>query len=137
MRQTITEEREYIGEKESFGDLLSRLATASAGLVRDEIDLAKKELQEKAKTLRTGIIAIAAGAILAIIALFTLDAAAVVGLGKVIGYGWSALAIGIAIVIIAAIIAGIGAAQIKRTSLKLEETLRSLKEDRDWLKRIT
>ena len=137
MRQEAPKTAETSSERESFGDLLSRLATASAGLVRDEIELAKWEFREKAKSLRTGMIIIAVAVFLGIIALFTLDAALVIGMGKWIGYGWSALTVGIALIITGGIIAAIGRQQVKSTKLKPEETIRSLKEDREWLKRMT
>jgi uncharacterized membrane protein YqjE len=138
MRQEAPKITETFVERgESFGDLLSRLATASAGLLRDEIELAKQELREKAKSVRVATITITAAAFLAIIALFTLDAALVIGIGKWIGYGWSALVVGVAIIIVSGIVAAIGLQQMKKTKLKPEETIRSLKEDREWLKRMT
>ena len=137
MRQEAPRTTETYGERETFGDLLSRLASASAGLVRDEIELAKQEVREKAKSLRTALITLAVAAFLGTIALFTLDAALVIGVGKWIGYGWSALVIGVAIVIVSGITASIGLQQVKKTKLKPEETIRSLKEDREWLKRMT
>ena len=137
MRQEAPGETEIGVGRESFGDLLSRLATASAGLVRDEIELVKQEMREKVKSLRTAMILAGAAGVLAIIALFTLDAALVIGVGKAIGFGWSALAIGVAVAIIAGIFACLGMSQFKRTSLKPEETIQSLKEDREWLKKIT
>jgi len=137
MRQSVPKEAEIGLERETFGDLLSRLATASAGLVRDEIELARQELREKAKSLQAGVILAAIAAVLGIIALFTLDAALVIGIGKAIGFGWSALAVGIALAIIAGIFARAGISRFKKTKLKPEETIRSLKEDREWLKKIT
>jgi uncharacterized membrane protein YqjE len=140
MRQHAPRESEIGVEREpreSFGDLLTRLASASAGLVRDEIDLVKQEIREKAKSLRTAVILTSIAALFGIIAIFTLDAALVIGIGKFIGFGLSALAVGIAAAIIAGIFAGIGIAQFKKTRLKPEETIRSLKEDREWLRKIT
>ena len=49
----------------------------------------------------------------------------------------SALVIGIAVAIIAGIFAGAGISQFRRTKLKPEATIRSLQEDREWLKKIT
>lgn len=135
MRQDAPREAEIGVERETFGDLLSRLATASAGLVRDEIELAKQEAREKVKSLRTGIILSGVGALLGIIALFTLDAALVIGIGKFIGFGWSALAVGIATLIIAGIFAGLGLSRFKKTNLRPDDTIQSLKEDREWLKK--
>jgi uncharacterized membrane protein YqjE len=135
MPQEMPKERTALTNRESFGDLLSRLATESAGLVRDEIDLAKQELREKTKSLRSGAMIAVIGAIVGIIALLTLDAAAVVVAGKAIGYGWAALAIGVGESIIAGILVRDGVNQLKRTSFKPEETIRRLKEDRDWIRK--
>jgi len=136
MRQEAPKITETSTERESFGDLLSRLATASAGLVRDEIELAKQELREKAKSLRKGMIRIAVAAFLGAIALFTLDAALVIGIGKWIGYGWAAFVVGIALITVSWIMAAIGLQRVKKTKLKPEETIRSLREDKEWLKRM-
>ena len=137
MGQDTPGETEIGAGRESFGDLLSRLATASAGLVRDEIALAKQEIREKIKSLRTGVVLSAIAALLGIIALVTLDAALVIGIGKWIGFGWSALATGIATAVVAGIFAGLGISRFRNTSLMPEETIRSLKEDREWLRKIT
>ncbi|MBP1624694.1 MAG: hypothetical protein H6Q07_2714 [Acidobacteria bacterium] len=137
MRQDAPRETEIGAERETFGDLLSRLATASAGLVRDEIGLAKQEAREKIKSLRTGLILWAVAALMGIVALFTLNAALVIAVGTFIGFGLSALAVGIAILIIAGIFFGLGFSRLRKTKLRPEETIRSLKEDREWLKKIT
>jgi len=137
MRQEALKQADSGVERESFGDLLSRLATASAGLVRDEVELAKQEIREKVQGVRTGVVLAAIAALLGMLALFALEVALVIGIGKVIGYGWSALAVGVAVAIIAGIFARLGIAQFKKTKLKPEETIRSLKEDREWLKKIT
>lgn len=130
--------REYKqAEQESFGELLSRLAMALAGLVRDEINLARQEIREKIKLLRTGMIMTAIAVLLGFIALFTLDAALVIGIGNMIGFGLSALVIGIAVAIIAGIFAGLGISQLRKTKLKPEATIRSLQENREWLRKIT
>jgi uncharacterized membrane protein YqjE len=134
MRQEVPKERTTLVEKESFGDLLSRLATAAVSLVRDEIDLFKQELREKAKSLRSGAMMAMIGAMVGIVALLTLDAAAVVVVGEVIGYGWAALVIGVGELIIAGILVLIGINQLKRTHLKPEGTIRSLKENMDWIR---
>jgi uncharacterized membrane protein YqjE len=135
MRPEAPRSGEFKQEQESFGGLLSRLASASAGLFRDEVDLAKQEMREKVRSLKTGVIAIAIAVLLGMIALLTLDAALVVAMGRVIGFGVSALVVGSVVVIAAGILAGFGITRIKRTSLKPEKTIRSLKEDGEWLKR--
>jgi uncharacterized membrane protein YqjE len=121
--------------EESFRGLLSELVTASEGLVRDEINLAKQEVREKIRSLKTGILRIAVAVVLGMIALVDLNAALVAALGKRIGLEVSALIVGIAAALVAGILAGLGMAQIRRMSLKPKESISSLKDDKEWLKR--
>lgn len=122
--------------RESLGDLLARLASDSAGLVRDEIELAKQEMRERADSLKKGVLGVAVSVVLGILALGTLDIAVVYALGRIWGFGISAAVVGAIILIIAGLLAGWGIAQIRRTSLKPDATIRSLREDREWLRRM-
>lgn len=133
----IIEDARAMERERSFGELLSQLATNSAALVRDEIELAKQELREKAGSLRSGIITVAIGAVLALLALMTLCAAAVIGLAKIMDAGLAALMVGVALAVIGGAIAFIGFRQIKNTTLKPDQTIRTLKEDKEWLKEMT
>ena len=137
MRRELDRQPEAGLPRESFGELLSQLANNSAGLVRDEIQLARQEMKEKLSTLRGGIIIAASGLVLVLLALFTLTAAAVIGLANYLGAGKSALIIGGALGIIGGVTAFVGIGRIKQTSLKPEETIETLEEDREWLKELT
>jgi hypothetical protein len=130
-------QEEAVANRESFGDLLSQLANNSAALVRDEIALAKQEMGEKLGTVRSGAVVIAAGAILGMFGALSLVAAAIIGLGNVIGPGWSALIIGLVLGLAGGLIAITGIGRIKRTSLKPEQTIETLEEDKQWLKELT
>src|SRR5258708_29773 len=79
---------------ESFGDLLSQLASNFAALVRDEVALAKREMGDKVLTLRSGLMTVAIGALTLTIALLTLTAAAVIGLAHYMDAGYAALVVG-------------------------------------------
>jgi uncharacterized membrane protein YqjE len=120
--------------RESWIDILFRLATASAGLVRDEIDLVKQEVREKVRLLRTGIIFLAVAIVLGIVALLSLDAALVIAIGNKTGFGLAALMIGVAVLIVAGTLAVLGIRRITGTHLKPEKTIHSLREDKEWLK---
>ncbi len=136
-RRPAPEVQRIDGERESFGELISDLATNSAALVRDEIELAKQEMSEKLNSFREGVITIAIGSVILLIATLTLVAAAVIGLGYLIGPGWSALIIGGVFALIGGITAMVGLGQLKRTSLKPEQTIETLQEDKEWLKELT
>ena len=123
--------------RESFGELLGQLANNSAALVRDEIQLAKQELSEKASELGSGIFTLAVGSLIGLVAILALTAAAIIGLARYVGPGYSALIVGGALAVIGSVIAGVGLAHIKRTSLKPTQTIKTLEEDKEWLKELT
>ncbi|HVF91365.1 MAG TPA: phage holin family protein [Blastocatellia bacterium] len=124
-------------QRKSFGDLLGQLANNSAALVRDEIALAKQEMSERVSEFKSGVIVLAVGAIIGLLAILTLLAAAVIGLGNIIGPGYSALLIGVILAVIAGIICATGLGRIKETSLKPKQTIETLEEDKEWLKEMT
>lgn len=123
--------------RESFGELLSQLASNSAALVRDEIELARKEVSEKIIVVRSGIVILAAGSLVALVAILTLTAAAVIGLSKYVGAGNAALIIGGGLALIGGITTVAGLGRINHTSLKPAQTIESLEENKQWLKELT
>lgn len=125
------------GMRESFGELLGQLANHSAALVRDEMDLARQELMDIARSLRRGVTAIALGVLVGLIALATLAAAAVIGLAHVMDAGYSALIVGGALGVLGGSIAAAGIKRLKHTTLTPEQTMETLEEDKQWLKQLT
>ena len=123
--------------RKSIGELLGQLANNSAALVRDEISLARQEMSEKIKFFRSGVVTVAIGAVVGLIAVVTLTAAAVIGLAHLMDAGYAALIVGGVLAIIGGIIAFNGINRLKRTSLKPEQTIETLEEDKEWLKELT
>ena len=123
--------------RESFGELLGDLANNSAALVRDEIELAWREIAEKVSELRSGVTTAEIGLAIGFVALLTLTAAAVIGLAQLVAAGYSALIIGAALAIIGAITASAGLSQIRRTRLKPRQTIETLEENKEWLRELT
>src|SRR5918912_3121153 len=109
--------------RESFGELLGELASNSAALVRDEIELAKQEMREKVSVSRSGAVTIAVGGLLAFVALLTLTAAAVAGLAHVMDTALAALIVGVVLAAVGGSIAFMGIGRLKRTSLKPQQTI--------------
>jgi O-antigen ligase len=124
-------------QRESIGHLITDLANQSAGLVRDEVALAKQEVSEKLLSLRSGVIMIALGAFVGLIAALALCAAAIVGLAEYLEPWLAALVVGGVLAVIAGIIGFTGLGQVKRVNLKPEVTIQTLEEDKQWLKEIT
>ena len=123
--------------RESIGELLGQLANNSAALVRDEIALARQEMGEKVNSFRSGVVTIAIGAAVGLVAVLTLTAAAVIGLAHVIDAGYAALIIGGVFAIVGGIMVFTGLNRLKQTSLKPEQTIETLEEDKEWLKELT
>lgn len=123
--------------RESFGRLLSQLATHSAALVRDEVALARQEMRESARSLRMGIVTLAIGALIGWIALATLAAAAVIGLANLMNPEYAALIVGGALAVVGGGVAMVGINRLKRTNLTPEQTMQTLEEDKQWLKELT
>jgi uncharacterized membrane protein YqjE len=124
-------------QRESFGELLGQLANNSAALVRDEIALAKQEMNEKLNAFKSGVITVAVGAVIAYLGSLALIAAIILGLSYVVDPWLAALIVGAALAIVGGIIAFSGIGQLKRTSLKPEQTIETLEEDKEWLKEMT
>jgi len=123
-------------EPEKMSDLLGELAASSAALIRDEIDLARQEIRESARQMRSGIAAATLGLVIVAIAALVLIAAAVIALGNVIGFDLSALVIGAFLGIAGGLTLLLAIRRIRRTHLKPEQTIETLEEDKAWLKQL-
>jgi uncharacterized membrane protein YqjE len=123
-------------ESETVGQLVSDLTQNFSALVRDEIELASKELQDKVAVLRSGSITVGVGGLIAMLGLMSLCAAAIVGLGLIIGVATAALVIGAFLALIGGVTFVMGLGRLKADRLKPADTIRSLEEDVRWLKRL-
>jgi hypothetical protein len=124
-------------ERESLGELFGELANKSSILLRDEIELAKQEMGEKFISLKVGAAFMIAGAWIASLAGMTLVAAAVIGLAPRVGLANSALIVGGALLLVAAVVTLLGMSRLKKRNLKPEQTIEMLREDKEWLKELT
>lgn len=107
-------------QRESISELLVELANNSAALIRDELTLAKREIREKLSAFQSGLIVIAIGAVIGLVALITLCAAAVIALAAYVGAWQAALIMGAILALSAGVTASVGLQLLKRTSLKPE-----------------
>ena len=124
-------------QEESLGRMISDLANQSAALVRDEVALAKQELQEKAVLLKSSMILIGLGVFLGLLASLAIGTALIAVLAEYIGLWQAALLVGAVLAVGAAIFAFTGIGRIKNNSLKPQQTIETLEEDKEWLKRLT
>jgi uncharacterized membrane protein YqjE len=123
--------------RQSFGDLFRQLAENASELIRHELELAKKEMLDKLKTYRAATIALGIGMLLGILGVFMLGAAAFIGLATLLGYGMSALALGILLTLAGVIITASAVQKFKHTSLAPRQTIETLKENKEWLRELT
>jgi cytochrome c biogenesis protein CcdA len=129
-------------EQRGLGELFAELGAELRLLIRKEIELAKAEISEGAAALAKNVATIAVGGVLGFAGLLVLLAAIVIGLGHLIGYGWSALIVGVVVLAIAGGLAMSGIKNLKQTRLaptqavaEAQETVAQLKESRAWAKR--
>jgi uncharacterized membrane protein YqjE len=123
--------------RESWGELFGELAGQLAGLARDEVALARRELEQKLKTVQSAAAVVAIGAIIALIATLSVCAAVIIALAEYVGPWQSALIVGLILGIAAGATILFGVSRFKRTSLRPEKTIETLEENKEWLKDLT
>lgn len=119
----------------SIGELFSELAGETTTLIRQEIALAQTELTQKAVKTGRNVGVLVVGGAIAYAALLAVLAAAIIGLGSVIPMWLSALLVGTAVGIVAAILIFSSLNRLKNTNLAPQQTIETLKEDAQWLKK--
>jgi uncharacterized membrane protein YqjE len=123
--------------RETWGELIGELARQLVGLARDEVALARRELEQKLKSVQSAVAVVAIGAIIALIATLSVCAAVIIALAEYVGPWQSALIVGLILGMAAGVTILIGVSRFKRTSLKPEKTIETLEENREWLKELT
>ncbi|HEY7180586.1 MAG TPA: phage holin family protein [Blastocatellia bacterium] len=126
-----------VSRRESWGELIGELANQSVGLMRDEVALARRELEQKLKTVQSAAAVVVIGAITALIAALSICAAIIIALAEYVGPWQSALIVGLILGMAAGAAIIIGINMFKRTSLKPEQTIETFEENREWLKEMT
>lgn len=120
---------------EGVGTLIAGAVQDLEDVVRAEIKLARTELKEDAVAAGRGIAYIAAGAIVGLVGFIILMLAVAYLLDTWLPLWIAAGIVGIALLIIAAIVALAGKSKLSASNLKPEQTIESLKEDKAWASR--
>jgi hypothetical protein len=113
------------GER-SVGSLLGELAGESAALLRAEITLARKEMQDNLTTMQRGAMSMAAGGGVLMAGALALVAAAILALAYAVPDWLSALTVGAVLTIAGAIMLAAGKRKASAESIKPGRTLSSL-----------
>lgn len=123
-------------EEPPIGELVKGLADDAGELVRQEIALAKVEVRETVSTMAKDAVSVAVGGAVALLGGLALTAFLIVLLGDAVfgdNYWVSSLVVGVILLAVGWIMANRGMKDMKAHSLKPEETLHTLEEDRRWL----
>ena len=118
----------------SPGQLASEVAKDVSMLVRQEVALAKVELQQEAKTAGTAVGAFGDAGFAGYFVLVFLSLALMWALGSQMALGWAALIVAGIWAVFAAILAVIGRNKLKGFNPKPERTIETVEEDLQWAK---
>jgi hypothetical protein len=124
-------------DERSLGDLFAELANETSTLVRQEIQLAKTEVTQKATSAGKDIGFMAAGGAIAYIGAIVLAFALVYALAEFIWLWLAALIVGLVIVGVGYLLIQRGLTALKKIDPTPRETIESLKEDKEWAKEQT
>lgn len=126
----------------SLGQLLKELTHETSTLLRQEVDLAKTEMSEKASRVGANLGSLAIGGGVALLGALALLAFAIYGLQALLRQLMDPdVAVWLAPLIIGVILAAVGYSLIKkaletlkRESIAPQRTTQSLQENKEWLK---
>jgi uncharacterized membrane protein YqjE len=122
--------------EQSTAELVRRATEQVSTLVRDELNLAKAELSEKAKHAGTGAGLFGGAGVFALYGVGVLIATAVIALDLVWPLWLAALVVGVALLVLAGILALVGRGQVKKgVPPTPERAVESIKADIDTVKR--
>jgi uncharacterized membrane protein YqjE len=121
-------------EDRSIGELFAELSQKTTTLLRQEIQLAKVEMSQKASRVGKNVGFLLIGGVVAYTGLLALVAAGIILLGEVIAYWLSAAIIGVVIAAVGAVLVVKGANTLRQEEPTPRETVETLQEDKEWLK---
>jgi hypothetical protein len=129
-------------EERSIGQLLKELRDETTTLLRQEVDLAKTEMTEKASRTGRNLGSLAVGGGVAFLGALALLAAVIYGLTSILNQIMSVgVAIWLAPLLVGLVLAAIGyslvkkaLATLKQESLTPQRTTQTLQENKEWLK---
>ena len=118
----------------SPGELATEVAKDMSTLVRQEVALAKAELQEEAKTAGTAFGAFGGAGFAGYFVLVFLSLGLMWGLDAWMPLGWAALIVAGVWAVVAGALALLGRSKLRAFNPKPERTIETVKEDVQWAK---
>jgi len=121
----------------SLGELFADLSRQTSTLVRQEVQLAKTEISDKATKTGKDVASMAVGGAIAYAGLLAIIAAVIILLAEVIPWWLSAFIVGVAVAAIGYLLIQRGRESMKQGDMVPRQTIDTLKEDAEWAKRQT
>jgi len=121
-------------EERSVGELIAELSRDMGRLVRDEINLARTEMTQKASKAGMDVAGIAVGALVLYGGFLVLLAAAVIILAHAMAWWLAALIVGLVVVAIGAGLAWYYFNKLSNINPAPRQTVETLREDKEWMK---
>ena len=121
-------------ETRSFGDLFSQLTNDTTLLLRQEVALAKKELQQALAQAVGGVVSLAVGGVLATVGLVAVLISVILALALVMPDWAAALLVGAIFLVLALVFVMLGINRLKKVKLTPERTSQTLKEDAEMIR---
>ncbi len=125
-------------DEPSLGELFAELARETSTLVRQEVELAKTEMSQKAARVGRDVAFLAIGGAVLYAGFLALLAALIVGLGQ-LGLPWwlAALLVGLVVAAVGGFLIQQGLTALRREDLTPRQTIATLKEDAEWAREQT
>ncbi len=128
------EQRDAVGQR-SVAQLVNDLSAQVSRLVRDEMKLARAEMQTKGKRFGLGAGMAGAGGLMALFGLGVLVAAAVLALALVLPAWAAALVVGGVLLLLAGLLGLLGRKQVQKATPPMpRESIESVRKDIDTVK---
>lgn len=121
-------------ENRPLGDLFGDLASDMSNLVRQEVNLAKVEITQKAKYVGRNVGYLVVGGAVAYAALLAILAGIILLLTRVMPHWGAALLVGVVVAIVGWLLLGKAMTALQNAELTPRETVETLKEDATWMK---
>jgi len=128
-------QQQQVKPERSLGELFGDLTKETSTLVRQEVELAKVELTQKANEVGKDIGFLAVGGAVAYAGLLAILAAIIILLAT-IGLPWwlAAALVGLVVAGIGYFLVQRGLTALRRTNMAPRQTIQTLKEDAEWIK---
>ena len=121
-------------DERSLGELFSELAAETGTLVRQEVALAQSELTTKAASVGKNVGFLAIGGAVGYAAMLAILAGIILGLSYFMPAWIASILVGLLVGAVAFFVISSALEELKKTNLKPEEAVESIKEDAQWLK---